>query len=316
MKFKIVKYSPIFLSFLTKLLTQSFSIKNKDKTGLIQWKYFDSFFKNKSVTYIALDNHNNVVGHYSSMPITIQSGKTTYKATLSTDAATDVNHRGKGIMSELANKLYNDLRTQGYEFSFGFPNKTGVVMDKYSKNYGYKVVGIFAGYLKFVITRKKTPHTLTKINSPDSLKDIEYASENYCTIKKDKAYLTWRYLKKPNNEYEIYRIDHSKNIVGYAILRFTKRKAYIYDIVTNRNEISDMKSILHSIENKALDRNVRLVIYNVLDNEYWKKLFRFPYLKKVNNRNNYYFSVHIHDNRFNPSVTNKERWLLMSGDIL
>lgn len=315
MEYKIVKYSPIYFSKLTRLLAETFSIENKNKKGLIKWKYFDPYFNKKSITYIVVDKNDNLVGHYSSMPISIQYGEKEYKTTLSTDAATDINHRGKGLMSKISAALYKKVAQKGYDFSFGYPNEVGVVMDKHSKNYGYQVIGIFVKYFKFIIFRKNTPYTLVKLNSPEKVTGITSADENFYKIKKNKEYLTWRYLKKPNNEYEVYRIVYDKKDVGYAILHFTQNKCYVLDIIAGK-DIIKMKDIVKSIENRALDRKIRLVIYNVFDNEYWKKIFGFPYFKKAKGGVNYYFSVHTHTDTLPANLLNKEHWFLMNGDIL
>lgn len=316
MEYRFIKYAPSHLSSLINLLTKTFAIKNANKKALIRWKYFDRYFNNKSITYIAIDEKNAVVGHYSSMPIAITYGKMQYKTTLSTDAATDPQHRGKGIMSRLSKALYSDVREQGYAFSFGFPNEIGVFMDKYSKNYGYRLVGVFVKYVTFILFRKKTPYLLTRIHSHSELEDISSNSENYFMIKKDRDYLTWRYLNKPNHEYKVYCVRRSKKTVGYVVLRFTRIKCYVYDIIADHTDIPSLKSILRSIANTALDRNIRIVVYTVLDNSYWVTLFPFPYVKMFYNKSHYYFSVHPHKENLSSTVFDKDQWLLMSGDIL
>lgn len=316
MEYKFVKYNPSYLSSLIELLTRSFAIENTDKIKLVKWKYFDPFFQNRSFTYITLDGKNNVVGHYSSMPISIQNGRKTYKTTLSTDAAVDRNHRGKGLMSKMASLLYKDVRDNGYDFSFGYPNEVGVVMDKHSKNYGYRIVGKFVKYITFVFIQRNVSYSLSRVPSSDLLEDLESEYGNFLTIKKDKAHLCWRYFKKPNNDYRIYRINFRGKIVGYVVLRFTRFKCYVYDIITSDIKLKHLKNVFYAIENKALDENARFVVYSVLDNAYWQKLFRFPYVKKFYDRSHYYFSIHHHNGIIDPNIFNKDKWILMSGDIL
>lgn len=316
MEYKFTKYLPLHLPSLTKLLVQAFAIENKDKEGLIKWKYFDPYFKQESVTYLALDKDNNVVGHYSSMPIPIQYGDKTYKVTLSTDAATDTLHRGKGIMSKLSALLYKEVAGKGHDFSLGYPNDIGVVMDKYSKNYGYQLVGKFARYFTFVIYRKKVPYKLSKTQTIKGLPLTSFQHKDFFTMRKDVQYLTWRYTNKPNEPYDIYKIQGEEGSLGYVVLRFLAGKCYVYDIITGNHDPLHMRKILKSIENKALDHSTRMVIYYVLDNEYWKRLFGFGYFRKEKSQVNYYFSIHLHNKNVDSGVLNKDRWLLMNGDIL
>jgi predicted acetyltransferase len=297
MEYKFIRFSNSYLLSLTKLLTKTFSIENDDKKALIQWKYFDPFFKGKSITYIALDKNNNVVGHYSTMPITIERGTKKFQSTLSTDAATDPDHRGLGIMSKLSKKLYDDVASKGYDFSFGYPNEVGVVMDKYSKNYGYQVVGKFVRYFKLAFFRKQIPYSLVKVESQNELINPVIIPDSYFKVKKDSDYIMWRYLKKPNREYTVYKIEKNNKTVGYAVLKLTKFKCYIYDITADYKDTRSMKKILQSIENKALEHGVKLLIYNVLENTYWNNLFGFKYLKKGKFHTNYYFSIHLHNEK-------------------
>lgn len=316
MEYRVIKYSTSYLPSLTFLLDRTFTIENKDKVGLIIWKYFDKFLKNQTVTYIVLDQNKKVIGHYSNIPLSVSYTNKSYKSLVCTDMCTDLAHRGKGLISKLAAKVYLEVKNKNYDFSLGFSNDAGVKVDRYSKNYGYCIVGNFVRYFKFVIYRKNIKYKLISTNKFAS--DFYSPNSKYLKIKKDRNYLNWRYFKKPNSEYEVYTIAENDIIHGYVILRFINYKCYIYDIVTKNEDRNHMITVLRSIENKALDNKIRLIIYNVLDNNYWKSLFnRYKYFKKVRNNINYCLTIKIHSQSIKKNfVLNKENWILMNGDIL
>ncbi len=316
MDYKITEYSPSFLPSLAKLLNNSFHIENKDKKRLVLWKYFDEYLHNKTITYLALDKENNVVSHYTNLPIDITYLNKTYTCMICTDMCTDIDHRGKGLITQLSTHVYNEVKKKGYDFSLGFSNDEGVEVDKHANNYGYVVVGKFVRYFKFVLYKKNIDYLLTRT---DSLHQDYYSHHSkYLRIKKDHDYLYWRYIKKPNREYDVYNIMDGNRVVGYVILRFLKYKCYIYDIVTENDDKKHMITVLRSIENKALEHKVRLVIYNVLDNNYWQTLFnKYKYFKRTNNTVNYYLTIKIHNTEMPKDIIlDKENWLLMNGDIL
>lgn len=316
MEYRYKKYSPPYLSSLTTLLDNSFSIENKNKKGLISWKYFDEYLNDKTITYIAIDNKHMVVSHYANLPIGVMRRKKEYNAMICTDMCTAIDHRGKGLISQLSSRVYKDVTSKGYDFSVGFSNDDGIKVDKYASNYGYKIVGRFVRYFKVVVYRKKISLRLDKTTG--FTKDLYNKSSEFYKIKKDNHYLTWRYIKKPNNEYDIYNIIQDEEIVGYVVLRFVQYKCYIYDLVTKTDEKSLMITVLRSIENKAMDLGIRIIIYNVLDNSYWMNLFnRYKYFKKETNLVNYYLTIKIHNQKVNSEqLLNKENWLIMNGDIL
>lgn len=315
MGYELKKYSSKNLKSLIELLNESFSLENKDQIGLVNWKYFDSFLENKTITYIALEK-NQVVSHYTNIPVSISLDKKIFNSLICTDMATRHGYRGQGLISQLSAKIYAEVQQRDFDFSIGFSNDEGVKVDKYAGNYGYKVVGKFVRYFKVVLTRKKIAVKLAKINTFDD--SLFNRSSEFLKIRKDIAYLNWRYFKKPNSEYECYQILEADKAIGYVVLRFTYKKCYVYDIVSMQDDKKSMITILRSIENEALDHGVRLVIYNVLDNKYWQSLFNtFKYFKKVNNHVNYYLTIKLHKESLDKDfLLSKDNWLLMNGDIL
>lgn len=314
MEYKFVKFTKHYLSPLTALLSEAFTIQNKDKEKLILWKYFDPFFQNKTFTYITLDKENNVVGHYSSMPIAVSKGNIFYKTTLSTDAAVDKNHRGKGLMSKMSEMLYKDVRSKGYEFSFGYPNDVGVMMDRHSKNYGYQLVGKYIRYTKIILISKKSPYYLKAVNSIAEIQTID-TSSNYYTLSKDRDYILWRYFKKPNNNYKIFAILTKNGTLGYVVTTESRNKVSVIDIITKFSDNAHMKNVLRAIENISLKHGSRIILYNVMDNTYWRGIFGLTYFRKIKPVR-YYFSIHLHKNTNKEKILNPDNWISMSGDIL
>ncbi len=316
MDYKVTPYSSSHLSSLTSLLNNSFHIENKDKKGLVTWKYYDKYLKNKTISYLALDNTENVVSHYANLPVSISYFDKTYKCMICTDMCTDVKHRGKGLISQLSTRVYDKVKENNYDFSLGFSNDEGVQVDKHANNYGYIIVGKFVRYFKIVVYRKNINYKLIRTDRLD--KDYYCDHSKYLRVKKDHDYLYWRYVKKPNPEYDIYNILEDNKVLGYVVLRFLKYKCYVYDIVTENDDKKHMITVLRSIENKALEHKARLIIYNVLDNNYWKALFnRYKYFKKIQNNINYYLTIKIHNDKVPKDIIlDKENWLLLNGDIL
>lgn len=315
--YKFTKFSSPFLDSLTELLDSSFTIKNQDKTGLVQWKLFDPYLKNNTISYIALNSDNKVVSQYSNVPITLRFNNTFYKAMVCIDMATDKGHRGKKLISTLSQYVYDEVVKQGYALSIGFSNDAGVKVDKNASHYGYKVVGKFVRYSTIAIPQRKSELKALEISLfPSSLEPNLFP--NIFSMNKTSDYLNWRYVKRPNSVYRIFQLTQKDHLLGFVVLRFIGKKCYVYDILLLTPLKSDLLKVLRSIEKIALLNKAIFVIYNVLDNTFWKKaLNAFRYYKKTDNQVNYYLTVKIHNPNIDQgTLLNKENWLMMNGDII
>lgn len=317
MEFEFKKFSPLYLPSLAKLLDDSFKISIRQKDKLIEWKLLNPLHKNKVITYVALNLKHKVISHYTNLPITIKSISKLFKALVCIDMATDKKYRGQKLISKLSELVYADVKKDKYDFSIGFSNDDGVKVDKNAKNYGYKLVGKFVRYFKVVITKKDVPLKLVSIKD-FSVITKENGMDLFC-LKKDYSFLNWRYVQKPSKEYELYKIiDQDKKDLGFVVLRFIRQKCYVYDIILREFSRETLLTVLRSIENKSLEKQVRIVVYNVLDNNFWKDIFnRYKYFKRTNNKVNYYLTIKFHQTiTEEDALLNKEQWFLMNGDII
>lgn len=317
MDYKIVKLSESYLPSLTSLLDSSFNIKNRDKLGLMTWKFFSHSHQNMSISYLALNEKQQAISQYSNIPIKVQFKNKLYNSMLCADMTTDSAYRGLGLISKLAKVVYSEVQKKGYDFSFGFSNDEGVKVDTNSSGYGYTVIGKFVRYFKIVNREKKTKFHLKKTNTFDSSHMLQ-TNYDFLSIYKNLAYLNWRYIQKPANDYSIYEILSYNQLYGYAVLRFLKKRCYVYDIISSNPDKENIIGILKSIENEALAQHTRLVIYNVLDNKFWKTVFnKYKYFKKKNNKANYFLTIKLHQKLEEKDILlNRDNWFLMNGDIL
>lgn len=314
--YNYVKYDSRYLGKLTELLHRTFGIENKDKESLVRWKYFDKYHEGKTITYLTMDNEGRAVGHYCNIPIKVRSGNAVYKCMLCADMCTDPDHRGKGLITSMSKKVYEEVAAEHYDFSLGFSNTEGVKVDKYASNYQYAVVGKFARYVKLLIRTKQTPVQMNKVSACE--KSPENQSLKMLHIDKNPAYLNWRYVRKPNAEYEIFELCKAGNTVGYAVMQFTDNKACLYDIAANSEDAGDMSEIIRAVGNTALNRKVRILVLNVLENNYWKKICADNrMIRNPGNSENYYLTVRIHNQNMDRDyLLEKNNWRLSLGDIL
>jgi GNAT superfamily N-acetyltransferase len=299
---------------LARLLEETIGVQTRNKQTLLEWKYFHPFLEKRTISYSAKTSEGKIVSHYCNLLLKLQHNKTTIYATLCTDMATQKDHRGKGLISQLSKRVYEEVEKQGYLLSLGYSNKDGVKVDRNAKGYKYQIVGNFTVYLKLVINVSRHTHRLQEITNFLE-KTINISPLTY-SVEKSKEYLTWRYLKKPENTYKIYITqDHT-----FIILKFLGKICYVHDIIFQKEPtVKSFIEIMQSIEKEAVENNIRIVLYNVLENNLWRTVFhQAKYIKNHIFSTERYLTIRIHNHEKinSEEILNKENWYIMNGDIL
>lgn len=310
--YTFVPFTKQYFTQLVALITDSFKIKNEENERLIEWKLFDPFLLNRTITYIALTQDNQVVGHYSNVPVTIEKDDQDYKGMACIDMTTHPEHRRRGIISELAKRVYKDVVDQGYDLSIGFSNSEGVQVDKNASGYGYVIVGAFAQYAKFKIFSIKTPYKLSPITEIHPTHGTAF----YYQVKKDAEYLKWRYLKKPGYRYDLFEVVNAIEETS-VVLRIVGRKLYLYDIVTPVTSNEHIKSVISAVENYALSKGIHIVVIPVVDNMFWKKvLVKNGFRKLPLTKKHFYLTVKVHnEEKVSKDIFDSNKWFIMNGDL-
>ncbi len=314
MPYKTIPYTPRYLPQLIQLLDDAFVLRTTQKEALIRWKFFSPSFEGQGVTYLALNEADQVVAQYTNIPTKIRQGETRLSASVCIDMATHRHHRRRGLISLLAERVYEQVRLQGKALSIGFSNDAGVNVDKHASAYGYRIVGRFARYYGWC---RRSAHSGLPLKRADAFLDVprQGMADVFLHVEKDAAYLTWRYLHKPGAAYESYSFA-KEGLSGYAVLVFSGYRCYVHDLITNAKR-EEWGTIVTAIENLAAERGARVMIFHVLDNTFWRTLLGRRYLRRPKSRQNTYLTVKTHDvAAIRRDVCEKDAWLVMNGDIL
>jgi GNAT superfamily N-acetyltransferase len=299
---------------LAQLLDTVFQIQNPAKYDLLCWKFFANWHRGQTVMYAALNEAGDFISQYANFPITLAHHGERIESMICADMATHPDYRGRGLISQLARRVYADVAQGGYALSLGFSNDAGIKVDRNASGYGYQIVGKFQRYLKPNLPHYRSEFHLTRVKWFDLLPS--FTIPPYIQVEKSLAYLNWRYVEKPCNDYRIYRLERGQTCVGYVVTRETRTHAYLYDIIANPG---DSEAILSSVQHYLFGAGIPLSIVYILNNEQWQTLLRgwLP-LPESRHRVNYYLTVkaHNHEASNTRSISAPDSWWLMAGDIL
>ncbi|MFW9975141.1 MAG: GNAT family N-acetyltransferase [Candidatus Thorarchaeota archaeon] len=259
---------------------QNSTMALEDRRSLEYWRWeYESNPTGLRTICIAEGKDGTLAGHYALMPLRMKVGTREFSGAQSVDTFTHHEYRRLGIFVTLANAVYEMAAQKGVSVFYGFPSDSSypgfvekldwirvTTIDKMNKALTLPSIAMsafgtirkhgprpFASLLyKLVLGWKKRrklrsdkPGLVVKrIKRFD--KDVDKLWENIATqdeirVVKDSTYLNWRYVKKPENTYMIFRVHVNQSILGYLV--FEKkiaigrllRRCLLLDFVTETN---------------------------------------------------------------------------------
>lgn len=199
---------------ILKVLKASLGETSSQKTEEVwRFKHIDNPF-GKSLVLLALEN-DQIIGVRAFMRWKWQRGDQVFSAFRAVDTATHPNHRGKGVFKKLTLKALEIGKERGDNFVFNTPNSQS--KPGYLKM-GWKEVDKLRISLRPVNPfywnsskfSKEYPQNLTSTDEPDFLKEFNkrLAEKPRLFTPKDPAYLKWRYVQNPIQDYKVLATSH------------------------------------------------------------------------------------------------------------
>lgn len=226
----------------------------------IEWQFLQNTEKSCYVDISFDETNKKTAAIYAVSSVKFKVNDAEVKGTQSLDTMTDVAYRGKGLFTKLANSVYEKAANDNVALVYGFPN--GNSIHGFKKKLEWEVLDP----LPFLIKPLKTKYFTNKIKPLTFLPNINLsfskfrANKNFIIkentsfpndvnelwhsfsshfkvgVVRDKDYLEWRYLNKPNEEYKIAHCYDSENkYLGYVIYivkeKHNGRIGYIMELI-------------------------------------------------------------------------------------
>ncbi len=168
----------------------------------LRWAYERNPCSDAMYIALAVTDNGVVAGSYSVSPRLIHKGKGTIKAALSMTTMTHSAYRGQGIFPQLASSLYARLRDDNCNLVYGFANAHS--HHTFIRRLGWcPVIDVvtFSAPIQRVLRTDPTSFIVSDTLSPTLTLDQARTSEDHWTVIRDQAYLQWRYVEHPKNDY-------------------------------------------------------------------------------------------------------------------
>lgn len=235
-----------------------------DKDNLV-WQFIENTEKSCFVN-IAYDEVNKkTAGIYSSFCENFKIEDKIYLGTHSMNAITDIDYRGQKLFTKLAQDIDVKAKNAGVALVYGIPN--GISIFGFKGKLGWTVLDPLPFLIKPLKTKyftnrisllKWMPNFNLSLSKFKERKDLiikcekefpndvnqlwkDFSKDIKIALNRDKSYLDWRYIQKPNEDYKIVNCyDLGGHYLGFVVYTVKEKHegkiAYIMEIMYNLNK--------------------------------------------------------------------------------
>jgi len=246
MAVNITKLNPADIDLFRQLFHTVFG--REMNAQMFQWKYIDNPCQtdNESYNVVVAKDGTRIIGARPSFAMSILYKGKRYHAAQPCDTMLLPDYRGSGLFSKMITYALNDLRQQGINYIFNFPNSNsypGYIRNGWIDNgpveAGIRVMSlkntivsrISKGKLKYAYTPDISPGKEFNISAlaPSGAEELlcgTFNSSNYIAQYRSENWLNWRFSQCPNGKiYRFLAIKSENQLAGYAVLALTNSGA-------------------------------------------------------------------------------------------
>lgn len=318
------------------------SPKNDEK---IRWQFLENPV-NKQFVDIAIDKEKNrVAAIYAIFPVQFQVNGNDYIGSQSLDTITDIDYRGKGLFTNLAKDVYEKASQNNIKLVYGFPN--GNSIHGFAKKLDWRVLdpvpflfkpintGYFTKKIKLLSWfpnirigfRNKVDKKINiklKKEFPEEVNKIwgKFSENILVSVKRNKEYLDWRYIQKPDEDYKIahaYISDGS--YIGFIVYCVKEKHggkiAYIMEYIYDPKFTLQAENLMKFTINQIIKEKADCILSWCLEHSENYKHYRkrgFYTLPEKFRPIELHFGVRCFDENLNKLIINRKNWYLSYSD--
>jgi GNAT superfamily N-acetyltransferase len=302
---------------------------------------------------LAVDQ-DRIVGHYAVIPQRFKVKGRRVMGTLSLDTMVHPDYQGQRIFTRLALALYDDIGGKGMPLTYGFPNKNSIhgivnklrweeiavlpVLQKtidskrvISRVTGSRLAGRAGSLLMGSKRIKDRPPPegegwrIEEIASFGREFDEIFkrgAAGMDVVLVRDSQYLDWRFIRKPENDYECFAIYGPKGLYGYIAFKIEEKfdfnSAFVMDYFSAGDEPAlDGRLIAWGTDYLSY-RGVDIIVVAMFPHTPYYRLFRKRGYFRIPRRlfpKDIYFCARKNSGEIDfDLIRNKRSWYLTWGD--
>jgi uncharacterized protein (DUF3820 family) len=312
----------------------------------IKWQFFENPVKCCYVD-IAYDTKiEKTAAIYAISCVTIKIDSKIFIGSQSLDTITDIDYRGKGLFTKLAYDVYQKAEDGKVVLVYGFPNGNSIHGFKKKLDWvvldpvPFLIKALKSSYftnrfkfLKFLPNIKLSFKGYSKSNKyiveeafsfPERVNNLwESFSKNIMVaVNRDKAYLDWRYIDKPNENYRIaHCYDLNENYLGFIVFTVKGKHGgkigYIMEMIYDLDHQNAANQLLRYAVQEIKKQNADCILSWCMNHSpsysIYKKSYFFNLPEKIRPIE-LHFGVRAFKEDLKEIVNNRSSWYLSYSD--
>ena len=237
---------------------------NYSTNKLIEWQNKSNPFGNSDEYTFLMKDGERIISQYAIVPKVFYIKRKECRSIMSLGTMTHPVYRGLGIFPYLAKIAYEYAKAKGNFFVYGFPNQLIYKLREIKLNWTIL-------YKLKIFYKTLSPNSEIKINNKFTIQKIDIFSNNIndfffnvkdsfpILIKKNKDYLNWRFVERPNFEYKkflLFDIEKGKICSYFVLKRYVderkKKIGHLVDFLIDPSNVKTEAEIFKSIEAYAV----------------------------------------------------------------
>lgn len=295
------------------------SIWNRRTLQNWYWKYTKNNPSGRSLIWIA-EHNEQMIAHFAAVPYRLKVFDEELIASHSIGALVDKKYQNRGLLKLVGDKLKEDLAKNNIPYTWGFPNQRSYEMEKVAL--GYDDLINFDEW-------KLDGNSLKRCEAPLSFRKITAFTEDFdrlwascsrdydISVKRDKNYLKWRYLERPDWWYFPFGFYKGNRLKGYVVLKLYREeetiRGHIIDIFARREDEHTLSQLIDGSLNFFAEQVVDEVTVWIMGSTLIEELFNKKGFKKKVIDRPLILRVNM-EHKYREKVSDKSYWYFTMGD--
>lgn len=243
------------------------------------WKYTERNPAGHAFVWVA-EHQDHLVGHFAAVPYRLKVFDEIVTASHTIGALVDKKFQNRGLLKFVGEKLMEDLGKNNIPYTWGFPNRLAHkfenVVLKYNDLVNFDLWKIEKAALKKNPSHPGIRRVTEFDNAFDELWDT--CSPDYeIAVVRNKIYLNWRYLQRPDWKYYPFALYDGEALKGYVVLKLYKEeetlRGHIIDIFARRDDERTLAGLIDHSLNFFIDEGVDEITVLIWGSPVVEKLF-------------------------------------------
>lgn len=312
----------------------------------IDWQFLKNPINKQFVDIAVQKNKNEAAAIYAISPVKLKLENNVFIGSQSLDTMTDKNYRGQGLFIKLANSVYKKAQEGNVKLVYGFPNGNSIY--GFKKKLKWQVLDPVPFLIKPLKTKyftKRFPF-LTLIPNlslsfskfkPSKAYKLDFKNEFpmevnniwkifskdiLVAVNRDKEYLDWRYITKPNEVYKILHcFSNTGEYLGFIVYTIKGKHGgkigYIMELIYDLSNPFAAKQLLGKAISEIKQQNADCILSWCLEHSPNYKIFKGKNFFKMPEKLRpieLHFGARAFDEKLNDLVLNRKNWYLSYSD--